>query len=135
MSDRPNGQELLLIAREELMKKLLPELPAKVRYEALMIANAMAIAAREFESGRENDLRELSGLRQLLLGESSGPGDGEVLLDHALTKCRKKLCAEIRAGEFDPSGKKHLELARYLKTTAKDKVGISNPKLLAAAKK
>ncbi|MBI1891709.1 MAG: hypothetical protein HYS18_13745 [Burkholderiales bacterium] len=135
MSDRPNGQDLLLIAREELVKRLLPELPPSLRYEALMIANAMAIAAREFESGRENDVREIGGLRHLLLGESPRTTDGEVLLDHALKACRKKLCEEIRAGEFDPSGDKYGEFVRYLKTTVTDKVGISNPKLVAESKK
>jgi hypothetical protein len=134
MSDRPNAQDLLIVARDELMKRLLPELPASVRYEALMIANAMAIAAREFESGRENDMRELNALKQLLLGDANPAMDGEHLLDHALKTCRKKLCTEIRSGSFDDSEERRAVLARYLQATAKDKVAISNPKLLSAAR-
>jgi hypothetical protein len=120
-------------AREELMKRLLPELPGKLKYEALMIANAMAIAAREFEAGHENDVRELNGLKQLLLGDASNFQDSEGLLEQALKTCRKKLCADIRAGHVDPSQERHADLVRYLKVTVRDKVAISNPKLLSAA--
>ena len=38
---------LLAEARERLMENLFPHLPEKQRYEARMIANAMAIAGRE----------------------------------------------------------------------------------------
>jgi hypothetical protein len=47
MNNRPYGSELLTVARRTLLRELLPLLPPEKAYEALMIANAMAIAARE----------------------------------------------------------------------------------------
>ena len=53
MNDRPDATELLAIARRTLLDELLPRLPEELRYTALMIANAMAIASREHaEIGR-----------------------------------------------------------------------------------
>jgi hypothetical protein len=49
MDDRPDGAELLAVARTTLLEDLLPELPQARRYHALMIANAMAMARRELE--------------------------------------------------------------------------------------
>jgi len=47
MRVRPDGAELLRVARAELLERLLPQLPASHHYAARMVANAMAIAARE----------------------------------------------------------------------------------------
>src|SRR5262249_14969795 len=69
--DQPDGSMLLSEARDRLMGSLLSDLPEKQRYEARMIANAMAIAARE-----------LSVLRP-------PPPDERVL------------AAEIRSGKYD----------------------------------
>ena len=41
MSDIPDAPELLAIARSTLLDKLLPRVPEELRYDALMIANAM----------------------------------------------------------------------------------------------
>ena len=48
---QPDAHELLDIARSTLLEQLLPALPGELRYPALMIANAMAIAARESRLG------------------------------------------------------------------------------------
>lgn len=121
MSDRPTGQDLLLTAREELMKRLLPALPADLRYQALMVANAMAIAARELEAGHAGDAREMTGLQKILEGEE---------LD--MEGSRKKLCAQIRAGRFDAGKPGHKMLLQHLVETTRDKLVISNPKMLAS---
>ncbi|HUH59198.1 MAG TPA: DUF6285 domain-containing protein [Candidimonas sp.] len=47
MDDRPDGSELLTVARRLLLDGLLPLLPAGKTYDVLMVANAMAIASRE----------------------------------------------------------------------------------------
>ena len=46
-SDRPEGSALLAEARRLTLEELLPLLPEQRRYEARMVANAMAIAGRE----------------------------------------------------------------------------------------
>ena len=43
MKNRPYGNELLEVARRTLLDELLPLLPAEKTYEALMVANAMAM--------------------------------------------------------------------------------------------
>jgi hypothetical protein len=46
MLEQPDAADLLATARAALLEKLLPALPAHLHYEARMVANAMAIAAR-----------------------------------------------------------------------------------------
>lgn len=129
MSDRPDGQDLLLTAREELMKRVLPALPMDLRYSALMIANAMAIAARELGAGQGGDTRELAGLQQLLPREMAMQ-TGDEPLRQSLMAYRKTLCEHIRAGEFDPGKAGHQELLRHIAANVRDKLAVSNPKLL-----
>ena len=52
MRVEPGGAELLRVARTELLEQLLPQLPVAQHYTARMVANAMAIAARELQSER-----------------------------------------------------------------------------------
>jgi len=49
MKVEPAGAELLRVARASLLESLLPLLPAESHYTARMVANAMAIVARELE--------------------------------------------------------------------------------------
>jgi hypothetical protein len=49
MRVEPGGAELLRVARAELLEALLPHLPVASHYAARMVANAMAIAARELQ--------------------------------------------------------------------------------------
>jgi hypothetical protein len=55
MSDQPDGRALLEVARRTLLDKVLPALPPDKTYDVLMIASAMAIAARELASGAPGD--------------------------------------------------------------------------------
>jgi hypothetical protein len=61
MRDRPTGAELLDVARETLLTELLSAPKDEQRLLALMIGNAMAIAAREAEIklGDEDVSRDL----------------------------------------------------------------------------
>jgi Domain of unknown function (DUF6285) len=47
--DRPNGADLLAVARRSLLDDVAPALKGQPRYLALMVANAMGIALRELE--------------------------------------------------------------------------------------
>lgn len=130
MSERPDAQDLLQVARDELMQLLLPALPASLRYQALMIANAMAIAARESASGHAAGMQELAGLCQLLQ-EDAGLQLHDQSLQQALQQLRKRLAGQIRQGRFDPPGDRHAALMLHLAGTVKAKVAISNPKALS----
>lgn len=98
MRDRPLGAELLDIARTTLREKLLKSLPAELHYEALMIANAMAIAGRQLEFGEQPEREELAGLTKLL-NETAKPEN----LRSELVRLNKLFAQKIRVGEFDQS--------------------------------
>lgn len=118
--DSPDGAELLRQARRTLLDELLGVLPADKRYEALMVANAMAIARRELEAGDRRDARRLA-LEALL-----GPGQGAEL-DAVLLSQHRRLAEEIRAGKRDAAADVHALLER----DARARLEISNPKLLS----
>ncbi|NDP42144.1 MAG: hypothetical protein GZ089_05405, partial [Aromatoleum sp.] len=68
MKDISDGEDLMATARDALLNELLPALPKDRRYAALMIANAMAIAARERRSGTDAARDEAGRLHDLLTG-------------------------------------------------------------------
>ena len=109
MRDRPSGPELLEIARETLLRELLAFLPEERRVEALMVASAMAIAAREAASGEA----PLHGLEARL---AEVPADSW-----------RALCAQIREGRLDGSN----QVRELLWDLALLKLRESNPKLLS----
>jgi hypothetical protein len=119
MNDIPDATELLAIARSTLLDKLLPHLPDDLRYDALMIANAMAIAAREHAAGDTAAQRELARLAALLGEQYASPGAAAL---------KRRLAAQIRAGRFD--GNKRAALLDHLARTVAEELAVSNPRAL-----
>lgn len=101
MGDQPDGAELLKAARALLLETLLPALPEERRYEALMIASAMAIAAREMAPASPDDA--------LAANEVAA------------------LAAALRRGEKDAKS----EVYERLRADVVKRLAVSNPKLLA----
>ena len=126
MNDRPDATELLAIARRTLLDELLPRLPEELRYSALMIANAMAIASREHAAGETAEQTELARL-QAIFSERAKPLSGAALTA-ALAGYNRRLATDIRGGRFDD--RERAALLDHLETTAADKLAISNPKEL-----
>jgi hypothetical protein len=129
--DISDAADLLAIARETLLGELVPALPNERRYAALMVANAMAIAARghRLAPGAERD--EAEALRRLLRDIDPPP---VVVVDvdataGALPALRCALRDAIRAGAFDPP-QRESALAAALLQIATDQVAIANPKAL-----
>ena len=123
--DVPTAAELLGTARATLVDELLPALAGERRYTALMLANALAIAARDAAQGAAAIRREVELLRPLAAQAvpPSDPGSDDV---HAL---RRIVAAAIRAGRFDdPAHAKALLAA--LDEIAAGRLAISNPKAL-----
>ena len=127
MRDISDAADLMTTAREALLRDLLPALSGEQRYAALMIANGMAIAAREHRLGTDASRNEGARLRNLLAllprdaAESSDPPTSDV------PALRKVICAVIRAGRFDAH---ESAVGSALAHTAADWVAISNPKAL-----
>jgi hypothetical protein len=124
MNDRPDATELLEVARRTLLDDVLPRLPDDLRYSALMIANAMAIAAREHTAGDTDASTELVRLQELY-GEPQPALAGKALRT-ALSSYNQRLAADIRSGHCDGWA----GLRDHLTRTSTDKLTIANPKAL-----
>jgi hypothetical protein len=123
--DVPDAASLLTSAREALLADVLPSLDASSRYSALMIANAMAIAAREFTLAPNAHRREVERLRPLA-AETVPPSDPD---DADVRELRRIVAAAIRAGRFDDAP--HAQsLVTSLVQIVEDRLAISNPRAL-----
>ncbi|MFJ4192462.1 DUF6285 domain-containing protein [Pseudomonas sp. NPDC089534] len=113
---QPNAHELLEIARRTLLEQLLPTLSGELRYPALMIANAMAIAARENRLQAEARCQELA-LLSVLTGDTGVP----------LHEARRHLAQDIRQGRHDAAHSQRA-LTEALRQVTLTRLAISNPK-------
>jgi hypothetical protein len=129
MKDISNAADLIATARDALLNDLLPRLQKEQRYTGLMIANAMAIALREQQSGADVMRGETTRIRKLLASVGSNeqaPGDAR---PDELQVLRRNLCRAIRTGQFDDDSHSPA-LVENLGRTAADWLAISNPKAL-----
>ena len=120
MLERPDAADLLEAARDVLLRELLPHLPEEKRFEARMVANAMAIARR---GAAEDPAPVLDRLRGLLDMPDAGP---DALL--------RRLAAEIRAGERDPGRPGAPAAVEALVALTRLRCSVSNPRALGGAR-
>jgi arginine/ornithine N-succinyltransferase beta subunit len=130
MRDISDADDLLATAREALLAEVLPALPKEARYVALMIANVMAIAAREHRLGLAAMQNEAARLSHLLDAIDTSFTRSAPVKD--LAALRQALRAAIRAGHFDAPGRTNALIGELL-DTASEWLAISNPKALAPA--
>jgi len=124
MRPRPDAADLLAIACATLEEKLLPRLPPALRFDGLMIANALANAARALAAGEAPLHAELAWLAGRYGEEAAPPADETPAA--AVLRLERRLVADIRAGRLDGDG----EVARHLLADALAAVAESNPKYL-----
>lgn len=129
MRDQPDGAALLVTAQKALREKLLPQLPAHLKHEALMVANAMAIAARQLQAGERPIQAELENLTKLLAAHAGATNADDTV---RLKQLNVELCAKIRAGDSDPGLADHEATHQHLCRVARQRVQESNPKYLSA---
>lgn len=103
------------LARRTLLEEVLPHVPPSCRYQTLMVANALGIAARELLTGAERDAAEAADARSLLgtAGTDGTPAD-----------LRHDLAAAIRKGALDDEP----ALVPLLRRQVAAALAISNPK-------
>ncbi len=128
-ADRPTGAELLAEARRTLLEELIGLLPAERRYDGLMVANAMAIAARELTAGDAPARAALAGVAALY-GETAEAGPDAAEVERALTRFNRRLAADIRAGAFDAAGARRDAIVAHLRAVTLARLRLSNPKAL-----
>jgi hypothetical protein len=109
MTDNPDGAALLEEARRTLLEVLLPLLPPERRYDGLMVANAMAIAAREAAQG-DAALREVVQQLSALFPAALQRGSRA-----HLRELEARLAGEIRAGLCDAPGVRRDAVSDYLR--------------------
>jgi hypothetical protein len=126
MTDKPDAAALLEEARRTLLESLLPLLPSEHRYDGLMVANAMAIAARETGRG-ETALREAVQRLEALFPEPAGDSQD---LRARLLALERRLARELRAGRYDAAGSRRQAVADYLRWSVSARLRVSNPKAL-----
>ena len=124
MSNDTADTDLLVTARSVLRDELLKVIPDHKRYEALMVANAMAIVAREAKLGSltappPQFSKSISDLLKQV-------GEPEELVSNLIQR--------LRSDAFNPENKKTALLHKTLMVEAERKVRISNPRYLKSAK-
>lgn len=120
MRDSPDGAELLRIARATLLQELLPQLPARSRYPALMVANAMGIASRELGATGAHTQAVKTLFRELYGAQAETEASGE-------RELAARLAQDLRTGEFDGE---MLRVGELLLAEVRERLRISRPKYL-----
>jgi hypothetical protein len=122
-----DSARLLELARAALAEEIVPALPEDARYGARMVANAMAIAAREMTAGEDTAQAERAALAKLYDEPPTPPGRADAeTIDEALDRLNWWLVAEIRAGRRDGDGRVHA----LLRQAARARLRLVNPKAL-----
>lgn len=121
----PDANELLTVASETLLSRVLPAVPKDLEYDVRMIARAMAISAREFSKGRSIEEAEydvLSGLVDSKHGRSDS------------ADMRQSLSQAIRSGLYDEHGPNRNALLEALRAITTGQLELDNPRLVARKK-
>lgn len=130
MFEAPGRQALIDTALEAFQTEILPGLSGDRKYLGLMIASALAIAARELDSDRSGTaVRHVLDAFAGLYGEDNVARAG-IDPERQLDSLSKDLSRELREGVFDRelTGAVH----GLLTVLAEEKLKLSNPKYLAA---
>jgi hypothetical protein len=145
MHDLPQGPALLDLAREVLLNDLLPLLPEERRLEARLVANCMAIAAREAEADRAHGalFQQLEELHRPLTpalsppsGEREGPtqweSEGHAHDSSREAEALRRFACELRIGGFENSPEQAARARAILWRMTIAKLRLANPRFLAA---
>jgi hypothetical protein len=131
MRDYPDGADLLATARNVLRDQLIGALPPELRTAALMVASAMAIAARQLEARDDPQHAELASLQELFEAPGSAAGDARSLRLE-LETLNRRLALALRNGDADagtPFGGRVLD---HLRRVQYARLMQSNPRYLPA---
>lgn len=126
--EQPTQAELAELeeARATMRGKLLEALPQERRYDARLVAKAIAVAMRQLANGRTPDLYEYERLAALLDAaplDAADPGD----IRCALAALNERLGARIRSGEADSGTNSHDATLAHLEAVTNEALSESNP--------
>ncbi len=129
MQDTPTAAALLAAARQVLLDSVLPALPYERRRDALMIANAIAIAGRGLTMGEDSFREERHDLEALLDAASPDPLTAAEL-ENRVRDLNRRVGADIRRGDYDAEDGRRKAVGNFLHDSTVRKLWESNPKLL-----
>ena len=130
MNDRPTPGELVDAVRLFLEKELLPGLSdARLRFQTLVAANVLTIAAREIQH-EEALLGEEHCMLAPLLGEGGEAPAGIGALRQAVQEMNERLCTRIQQGDYDAPEQRQA-LALVQRRLVLRKLEVANPRHLA----
>jgi len=129
---RPEDLARLDDSRVVLREDLLSRLPAERRYDARLVAKAIAIATAELAHGDAFERSELTALADLV-GEAAPAANASGPAREMLSRLSARLCAEIRAGRVDPGSVHYAATYRHLCETTRHALSESHPAYLQAA--
>ncbi len=118
LHDRPTIAELLAAVRAYLDDEVAASADRRARFRALIAANVLGIVERELRASAADARFDDDGLRAL--GYDSG----------TVGERRRRLCAEIRAGDYDAPERFAAAFA-YAREAVRRKLAVSNPRYLA----
>lgn len=127
MQDRPSFDELLGAIQGFLRDDVMPNTQGRLSFHARVAGNAIDWIRRELDHEEEHLAREWDGLNGLL-GLEPNPATLRELRD-ATTRRNTVLAERIRSGEAD-APEFHVHLLAHLRTVTRDKLVVSNPRLL-----
>jgi hypothetical protein len=127
MRDRPNGADLVAIARDVLVNAVMPMAPEQERVTALMIASALGIAERELAAGEAPLRAELAALTAIY-GVPQAAADAQALHD-ALLRLNRRLAEDLRQDTI-VDAERRSAVYRLLVESTRARVAESNPKYL-----
>jgi hypothetical protein len=120
MRRQPTAANLLETARTALRQSIVPLLTGPAHYQAIMVARAMAIAARQLEVGEGPEEAARARLESLYDTPAA-----------TLEELERRLAADLRRGAFDEPGAKRDAVFLHLWETAQAMAAESCPKALS----
>jgi hypothetical protein len=136
MIDGTIAADLLDECHAVLTRELIAALPPERRYEARMIASAVARVSRQIKASRHAAVSELDALNRLANDEAAPLPPSVVSPDRALEErlaaARARLADDIRAGRLDARLDNPGDLLS-LREIVHAKLEVTNPKLITEA--
>ena len=129
MRDQPSGPVLLALARDLLLKDLLPLLPAEVRVKTRLVATCMAIAAREAAAGAGPVDKIIAAVQEFYGSPAIAVSD---LGGEAGAKLLRRFALDLRNGAFETSESQERAARAILWRMTIAKLREGNPGFLAA---
>ena len=129
MQDRPSAHELLDVVQTFLDEEIVPATKGRKQFLARVAANCVRMVDRELGVETKQFERAWRGLDELF-GAEAPPVD-RIERSFAVTERLGQLCERIRQGDLDEGLESWGPTLAFVRGRVRDKLEVSNPKLLA----